>query len=48
MRQLVHVAYKLAANEMDDFYRLLDEYKEIVSRCVFENMYERHIKRNLL
>lgn len=45
MRQLVHVAYKLAAHEMDDFYRLLDEHKEIVSQCVFENMYERHILR---
>ncbi len=48
MRQLVHVAYKLAAHEMDDFYRLLEEYKEIVSQCVFENMYERHIKRLFL
>ncbi|MDX9946799.1 MAG: tagaturonate epimerase family protein [Bacteroidales bacterium] len=48
MRQLVHVAYKLAAHEMDNFYRLLDEHKEIVSQCVFENMYERHITRLFL
>ena len=48
MRQLVHVAYKLAANEMDNYFRLLDEYKEVVSQCVFENMYERHIKRIFL
>ena len=48
MRQLVHVAYKLAAHEMDNYFRLLDEYKEVVSRCVFENMYERHIKRIFL
>ncbi len=48
MRQLVHVAYKLAAHGMEDFYRLLDEYNEIVSQCVFENMYERHIKRIFL
>lgn len=48
MRQLVHVAYKLAAHEMDVFYRLLDEYKDIVTQCVFENMYERHIKRIFL
>jgi len=48
MRQLVHVAYKLAAHEMGNFYRLLDEHKEVVSQCVFENMYERHIKRLFL
>lgn len=48
MRQLVHVAYKLAAHEMDNYFRLLDEYKEVVSQCVFENMYERHIKRIFL
>lgn len=48
MRQLVHVAYKLAAHEMDNFFRLLDEHKEVVSQCVFENMYERHIKRIFL
>lgn len=45
MRQLIHVAYKLAAHDMDNFFRLLDEHKEIVSRCVFENLYSRHIKR---
>ncbi|MBN2667043.1 MAG: hypothetical protein JXR67_11060, partial [Bacteroidales bacterium] len=48
MRQLVHVAYKLAAHEMDSFYKLLDEHKKVVSQCVFENMYERHIKRLFL
>ncbi|HLN56262.1 MAG TPA: tagaturonate epimerase family protein [Bacteroidales bacterium] len=45
MRQLIHVGYKLAAKRMDEFYRLLDANEKIVSKCVFENVYERHIKR---
>jgi hypothetical protein len=45
MRQLVHVAYKLAAHEMETYFRLLDHNKETVSGCVFENIYNRHICR---
>jgi len=45
MRQLVHVAYKLAANKKDEFYRLLDANEKIISGCVYENIYERHICR---
>jgi tagaturonate epimerase len=45
MRQLVHVAYKLAALKMNDFLRLLDENKITVSDCVYENIYNRHICR---
>jgi len=45
MRQLVHVAYKLAAHEMETYFRLLDNHKETVSACVFENIYNRHICR---
>lgn len=48
MRQLIHVAYKLAANDMDHFFRLLDKHMEVVSQCVFDNMYSRHIKRIFL
>jgi hypothetical protein len=48
MRQLIHVAYKLAANEMDRFTKLLNKHEELVSRCVFDNMYSRHIKRIFL
>jgi len=43
MRQLIHVAYKLAAQRMDDFFRLLDENQDVVAECVFENIYNRHI-----
>ena len=45
MRQLIHVAYKLAALQMKDFFRLLEKDEETVSRCVYENIYNRHICR---
>jgi hypothetical protein len=45
MRQLIHVGYKLAAQNMNTFYNLLDEHKNVVSECVFENIYKRHICR---
>ena len=43
MRQLIHVAYKLAAQKMDTYLRLLDEHKSVVSECVYDNIYKRHI-----
>jgi hypothetical protein len=45
MRQLIHVAYKLAAEKMDIYFSLLEEHEEVVSECVFENIYNRHICR---
>jgi hypothetical protein len=45
MRQLIHVAYKLAAIKMNEFYRLLEANEKTVSKCVFENIYNRHICR---
>jgi hypothetical protein len=45
MRQLIHVAYKLAALQMDKYYRLLEANEPIVSQCVYENMFNRHICR---
>jgi hypothetical protein len=45
MRQLLHVAYKLAAARKDEYFRLLDKNKETVGKCVCENIYERHICR---
>jgi tagaturonate epimerase len=44
MRQLIHVAYKLAAQKMDIYFRLLEEHEEVVSQCVFDNIYNRHIR----
>jgi tagaturonate epimerase len=45
MRQLIHVAYKLAALKMDEYFKLLEGNEETVAKCVYENMYDRHICR---
>jgi hypothetical protein len=45
MRQLVHVSFKLAALRMDEYFRLLETHAETVGRCVYENIYDRHICR---
>jgi tagaturonate epimerase len=45
MRQLIHVAYKLAAFQIKDFFRLLESNERIVSKCVYDNIYNRHICR---
>ncbi|HOU30102.1 MAG TPA: tagaturonate epimerase family protein [Bacteroidales bacterium] len=45
MRQLIHVGYKLAALRMKEYLELLDKNKDVVSRCVYENIYSRHICR---
>jgi hypothetical protein len=45
MRQLIHVAYKLAAMRMEEYFALLDKNKKTVSECVYENIYNRHICR---
>ena len=45
MRQLVHVAYKLAASHIKDYFILLDANEKTVSQCVYENIYNIHICR---
>jgi hypothetical protein len=45
MRQLIHVAYKLAALKMDEYFKLLDKNEKTISKCVYENIYNRHICR---
>ena len=44
-RQLVHVAYKVAAEMGDKYTTLLEKYSEVIGNCVEENIYERHLKR---
>jgi len=44
-RQLMHVAYKLAAEKGDAYFNLLEKHQEIVGRQVTENIYDRHIRR---
>jgi tagaturonate epimerase len=45
MRQLIHVAYKLAAIRINEYYRLLELNEETITKCVYENIYNRHICR---
>jgi len=45
MRQLIHVAYKLAAHKMNEFYSLLEANETTISDCVYQNIYDRHISR---
>jgi hypothetical protein len=44
-RQLIHVAYKIAAEKKLQFTSLLKEFELIIAACVEENIYERHLKR---
>ena len=44
LRQLMHVAYKLAADEGDRYLGLLRENEAVVARNVTHNLFERHIR----
>ncbi len=44
LRQLLHVAYKIAAEMGEDYLNALEKYEKIISQNVTENIYERHIK----
>jgi tagaturonate epimerase len=45
MRQLMHVAYKLAAERKDEYFGLLEMHEERIAECVYCNIYDRHIRR---
>lgn len=45
VRQLVHVAYKLAAEKSEKYNEYLERNREIIEKQVEENIFERHIKR---
>ena len=47
MRQLVHVAFKLAAEQIDKYNALLEKHADVVGQCVYDNIYDRHLKRLL-
>ncbi|MGD8785852.1 MAG: tagaturonate epimerase family protein [Phycisphaerales bacterium] len=44
LRQLLHVAYKVAAEMDTRFLDALKKHKDIIAQNVTENIYERHIK----
>ncbi|MPM61281.1 hypothetical protein SDC9_108139 [bioreactor metagenome] len=44
-RQLIHVAYKVAAELDTEYTDALKENAAIIGSCVEENIYDRHLKR---
>lgn len=44
-RQLIHVAYVIAAEMGTRFTDLLVKYQDVISSCVEENLFERHLSR---
>lgn len=44
LRQLLHVGFKVAAEMGDRYLKALEDHREIVSRNVTVNLYERHLK----
>jgi tagaturonate epimerase len=45
LRQLIHVGYKVAAQKGDVYYKALEKFESNIEKQVFENIFERHIKR---
>jgi tagaturonate epimerase len=45
MRQLFHVAYKLAALRSGEFTMLLEANRNSIEKRVFDNIFNRHIGR---
>ncbi len=43
-RQLLHVAYKLAAEMGEEYLNLLTKYEQVIAKNETENIFERHIK----
>ncbi|GAB4253116.1 MAG: tagaturonate epimerase family protein [Acidobacteriota bacterium] len=43
LRQLVHIAYPLAAEAGDEFHDLLERYRDRIAPRVTENLYGRHL-----
>lgn len=44
-RQLIHVAYKIAAEMGSEYTDLLVKYTDVIGSCVEENIYDRHLRR---
>lgn len=43
-RQLMHLAYKIAAEMGDTYIKALEDHENSIAPCVTSNIYERHIK----
>ena len=47
-RQLLHTAYKIAAEMSSSYIDTVNKYNEIIARNVTENIYERHLSKLFL
>lgn len=45
LRQLIHVGYKIAAEQGEEYTDLLKQHHALVGSCVEENLFDRHLKR---
>lgn len=45
LRQLLHVGYRVAAEMEERYLDALDEYEAVISEQVYENIFNRHIRR---
>ena len=45
LRQLLHVAYKVAAEMGERYMEALDKFEAVIAENVTANIYERHLKR---
>jgi tagaturonate epimerase len=45
MRQLIHVAYKIAAEHGRSYTSMLETHRDIIAEQVTENIFDRHFKR---
>ena len=43
-RQLLHISFKIAAEKGKRYYDAMEGAKDIISNCVTNNLFERHIK----
>jgi hypothetical protein len=48
IRQLMHVAFKIAAERKQEFFAALEKHQSTIARNVTENLFERHIRRLFL
>ena len=44
LRQLVHVAFRVAAEMGAEWTAALEDAREMAGRCVTENLFDRHIR----
>ncbi len=43
-RQLMHCAYKIAAEQRQEFFKLMQLYRKPIEKKVTENLFEKHIR----